>query len=287
MASADLAPSRPSLPDMPTVVIQPTSGWAALNLRELWRYRDLLFILAQRDVKLRYKQTALGVVWVVLQPLVSGLIFAVIFGRFANLPSGGVPYLLFVFCGLVAWTLFAGIVQRGGNSLIGNSGLIAKVYFPRLLIPFGSAAAVLVDFGVSLALAFAFMLGFQYPLSPQLAALPLFFAQALVCGIGVSLWLGGLNVRYRDFAYALPFVLQVWLYVSPVVYSASIIPERWRGLYALNPAAGFIEGFRWSLVGASAFEPVHFAVSALISIGVFVSGLFFFRRVERGFADVV
>lgn len=271
----------------PSVVIQATSGWAAINLRELWRYRDLLFILAERDIKLRYKQTALGVVWVVLQPLIAALIFATIFGRFAKLPSEDVPYLLFVFCGLLVWNFFAAIVQRAGNSLVANSALVSKVYFPRLLLPFGSAIAVMLDFVVTLVIVGIIMLVYRQPITPNLLLLPLFFVMALVAGIGVSLWLGGLNVRYRDFAYVIPFLLQVWLYASPVVYSSSIISQEYRWLYALNPAAGFVEGFRLALLGKSSFLPEQFALSALVAALIFISGIFFFRRVERSFADVV
>ena len=264
-----------------------TRGWAALNLRELWHYRDLLTILAQRDVKLRYKQTLLGVAWVVLQPLVASLIFAVIFGLFARLPSDGVPYLLFVFTGMLPWNYFSGALQRAGNSLIGDARLISKVYFPRLIIPLASTFAVLIDFLVSLAVFFVLMFFYRYGLSWQIVALPFFLLLTTLCAVGVSLWLSALNVQYRDFMYALPFLIQVWMFASPVVYSSSLIPERWRWLYALNPAVGFIEGFRWSLLGQSTLDWWMVACSTLISLLAFVSGAFFFRRVERTFADVI
>jgi len=276
------APSR-----HPTVVVQPTHGLAALNLRELWAYRDLLLILATRDVKLRYKQTALGVIWVILQPLVAALIFAIIFGGFAKLPSDGSPYLLFVFCGMLPWNLFAGALQRAGNSLIGNSNLISKVYFPRVIIPIASTAAVLIDFVVSLALLLIFMLIYQVAPTWRLITLPFFLLLTLLAAIGVSLWLSGLNVYYRDFMYALPFVIQVWLYASPVAYATTLVPAQWRVLYGLNPAVAFIEGFRWAVLGQSALTGEMVGSATLVSLVFFVSGLYVFRRIERGFADVL
>ena len=277
--------SRP--PRRPSRVIQPTRGWSALNLRELWKYRDLLWILAGRDVKLRYKQTALGVVWVVLQPLVGALIFAVIFGGFARLPSDGSPYILFVFSGLLPWNYFAGALQRAGNSLITDSRLISKVYFPRLLIPLASTAAVLIDFVVTLVVFAVLMFIFHVPPTWRLLALPFFLVLTTLVAVGVSLWLSAFNVQYRDFMYAIPFLIQVWMYASPVVYATSIVPERWRALFSLNPAVGFIEGFRWSLLGSSALTPSMVLVTAAVGVLVFVSGAYIFRRVERGFADVL
>ena len=281
------APGQETPARRPVVVITASRGWAGLNLRELWQYRDLLLILAGRDVKLRYKQTALGITWVILQPLVAALIFAVIFGRFAQLPSDGTPYLLFVFCGLLPWNYFAGVLARAGNSLITDARLISKVYFPRLLIPLASTGAVLIDFAVSLAVLVVLM-GF-YRVAPtwHLVALPFILALTTLLATGVSLWLAALNVRYRDFSYAMPFLIQVWLYATPIAYAASIVPERWRLLYALNPAVGFVEGFRWALLGRSALTPGMLATTTIIAALVFVGGAYFFRRIERGFADVV
>jgi lipopolysaccharide transport system permease protein len=271
----------------PAVIIQPASGWAFLNLHEIWAYRDLLWILAGRDIKLRYKQTALGVIWVVLQPLVSALIFAGIFGNLANLPSDGHPYLLFVFAGLLPWNLFAGALQRAGNSLVSDARLITKVYFPRLLIPLASTAAVLVDFLVALAVMAVLLAAYQTPLTARILALPFFLLLTLLTATGTSLWLSALNVRYRDFMYALPFLVQVWLYASPVTYATSLIPDHWRWVYGLNPAVGFIEGVRWSLLGRSALSLEMLVGAMLAALLVFISGAFFFRRVERSFADVV
>jgi len=277
-----LPPARP-----PFVVIQPTQGWIALDLGELWKYRDLLWLLAGRDVKLRYKQTALGLAWVVLQPLVAALIFAVIFGRFGNLPSDGSPYILFVFTSLLPWNLFAGALQRAGNSLVTDSRLISKVYFPRLIIPLASTGAVLIDFGVTLAVLVVLMALYRVPLTWHVLALPFFLLQTAVLGVGVSLWLSALNVQYRDFMYALPFLIQVWMYASPVVYSASLVPERWRFLFSLNPAVGFIEGFRWSLLGTNSLTPAMVAVTTVMGLLILLGGAYVFRRIERRFADVL
>ncbi|MDO8502343.1 MAG: ABC transporter permease [Gemmatimonadaceae bacterium] len=271
----------------PTVVIEPTSGWSALNLRELWTYRDLLMILAGRDIKLRYKQTGLGITWVVLQPLVAALIFTVMFGRFAKLPSDGHPYLVFVFSGVVVWNYFAAVLQRAGNSLITDQRLITKVYFPRLAIPLASTFSAMLDLLVSLGVLAVFMI--FYGISPtwRLLALPFFIALTAVTATGVSLWLSALNVKYRDFVHALPFLLQVWMFASPVAYATTIVPEKWRLYYSLNPAVAFIEGARWSVLGTSSITPAIVGITTVLSLAVFVGGAFFFRRVERGFADAV
>jgi lipopolysaccharide transport system permease protein len=271
----------------PTVIIEPTRGWSAINLKELWVYRDLLMILAGRDVKLRYKQTGLGVTWVVLQPLVAALIFSLMFGRFAKLPSDGHPYLLFVFSGILVWQYFASVLQRAGNSLITDQRLITKVYFPRLAIPLASTFSALIDLGVGL-LVLAVFMGI-YGIAPtwRLLALPGFIVLTALTATGVSLWLSALNVKYRDFAHATPFLLQVWMFASPVAYATSIVPEQWRVLYSFNPAVAFIEGARWSILGTSALDPRMVVIAAVIGIAVFIAGAFFFRRVERGFADAV
>ncbi len=272
----------------PVTVIRPTRGWAALNMGDLWRYRDLLLILAGRDVKLRYKQTLLGVTWVIIQPLITALIFTVIFGNFAKMPSDGQPYMLFTFAGLLSWNLFSQSLQRAGNSLVGSAAMITKVYFPRMSIPVASTGAVLVDFAVSLAVFVVLMVVYQVAPTWRLLTLPLFLILTLVTAVGVSLWLSALSVYYRDFMYAIPFVIQAWMYASPVAYAASVVPERWRLLYSLNPAMGFIEGFRWALLGGESPLTVQMvAISTLGALVAFVSGAFIFRRIERGFADVI
>ena len=269
------------------VRIKPASGWAALELGDLWRYRDLIYILMMRDIKLRYKQTALGVLWVILQPLIAALIFAVIFGRFAGLPSNGIEYLPFVFAGMLPWNLFAGALQRAGNSLISDSKLISKVYFPRIAIPVASSLAVLVDLFVALVVMGGLLVIYQIPLTLNLLALPLLLALTLLISIGLSLFLSALNVYYRDFMYALPFIVQVWMYASPVVYGDDLIPQALLGVYALNPMVGVIEGFRWALLGVGDFPLVPLALSVVIGILLFIGGAFVFQRVERNFADVI
>lgn len=271
----------------PTVVIEPTSGWSAINLRELWTYRDLLMILAGRDIKLRYKQTGLGITWVVLQPLVAALIFTVMFGRFAKLPSDGHPYLVFVFSGVVTWNYFSAVLQRAGNSLITDQRLITKVYFPRLAIPLASTFSAMIDLLVSLGVLAVFMIFYSISPTWRLLALPLFIALTALTATGVSLWLSAFNVKYRDFVYALPFLLQVWMFASPVVYATTIVPEKWRLYYSLNPAVAFIEGVRWSVLGTSSITPAMVGITTVLSLAVFVGGAFFFRRVERGFADAI
>lgn len=268
-------------------MIEPTSGWSALNLRELWTYRDLLMILAGRDVKLRYKQTALGIAWVILQPLVAALIFAVMFGRFARLPSDGHPYLAFVFTGVVIWNYFAAILQRAGNSLITDQRLITKVYFPRLAIPFASTFSAAIDLLVSLGVLAVILMIYGIAPTWRLVAFPFFIVLTAVAATGVSLWLSALNVKYRDFMYALPFLVQVWMFASPVAYATTLVPARLRILYGLNPVVAVIEGARWSVLGSSSMTAGIVVVSIALSIVLFVGGAFFFRRVERGFADVV
>ncbi len=284
-SSANQSAGKPAR--QPTVVIQATRGWLGVNLRELWAYRDLLLILAERDVKVRYKQTALGVAWVIIQPLVTALIFTVVFGGFARLPSDGYPYILFVFAGLLPWSLFSASLQRAGNSVVGNAGLISKVYFPRLLVPLASNGAILIDFAVSFAVFVVLMLVFQVIPSWHILALPFFLLITLVAAVGASLWLSALNVYYRDFMFALPFVIQAWTYASPVAYAISIVPAQWRWLFSLNPAVGFIEGFRWALLGSSGLTFEMIMLSTLSALVFLFSGIFFFRHMERGFADVI
>ena len=269
------------------MTIEAKSGWAAFDFREIWEYRDLLWVLVEREIKLRYKQTALGVIWVILQPLIAALIFAVILGRFAKLPSDDFPYLLFVFSGLVAWSYFAGAVQRGSNSLIANSQLITKVYFPRLLIPLANTMAAFVDFLVMLGIMLILMLAYRITPTLQLLTLPIFLFLLILTATGVTLWLAALSVRYRDFTYAVPFLLQVWMYSSPIIYPASVVPERWKLVYGLNPAVGLIEGFRWSLLGKGTITMETFFLTGAISLAVAIGGTLFFRGVERSFADVI
>ncbi|CAN5361549.1 ABC transporter permease [soil metagenome] len=272
---------------LPTIVIQPSSGWAALRLGEVWRYRELLYFLTWRDLKLRYKQTLIGAVWAVIQPFMTMVVFAVIFGRLVGVPSDGLPYPVFAYAALVPWTFFATSMTQAGMSLVRDSNLISKVYFPRLVSPTASVLSGVVDFGV----AFAVLLGVMawYGIVPGLAVLtiPFFLLLALLSSLGISLWLAALNVKYRDIRYTIPFLTQFWLYATPVAYPSSLIPEQWRLLYGLNPMAGVIEGFRWALLGTANPPGAMIVVSASIVIAIFVGGLFFFRRMEREFADVI
>ena len=284
------SPANPgTVPDSQLVHhrISPPTSWSDLSFSELWSFRDLFGILAFRDVKLRYKQTALGVTWVILQPLVSSLIFAAVFGNLAKLPSDGAPYILFVFAAMLPWNLFAGSLQRGGNSLVGDARLISKVYFPRIIIPIASAAAVLLDFAVACVV--MIVLSLLYGVAPSwtwLAVVPL-TALVFVVAIGSSLFFSALNVYYRDFSYALPFVIQVWMYGSPLVYSTSLVPPRWQFLYHLNPMAGIIDGFRWALLGNREFPATGLSLAVLGAAAMFLVGVYVFQRVERSFADVI
>jgi lipopolysaccharide transport system permease protein len=269
------------------VRIRPAGNWPGLGVRELWDYRDVMLMLAARDLRLRYKQTALGVAWVVLQPLVAGLIFAVIFGRFAQLPSGGRPYVLFVFAGLLGWNLFASIVQRAGNSLVAETKLITKVYFPRLLIPCAAAVAALVDYAVSLGVMAALLLWHGVWPGWWLALLPVVATVTVLFGVGLGLWVAALNVRYRDFMYALPFLIQVAMYASPVVYSLELVPAHWQAVFALNPLVGLLEGSRAALLGGGLADWSLLLCPVVAAVVALLSGAWYFRRVERDFADVL
>ncbi len=269
----------------PLIKIRPSTGWKAIDFREAWEFRDVMITLATRDVKLRYKQTFLGIAWVILQPLIAGLIFTAIFGYFAKLPSNGSPYLIFVFAGLIPWRLFADSLQRGGNSLVTEAKLITKVYFPRFIVPFSSSVAALIDYLVSLALMFVLM-GI-YGVAPSwnlLLIVPLLLLTVLL-STGMSLWLSALNVKYRDFMYAMPFLIQIWMYATPIVYSSEVIPPKWQLLFAANPMVGIIEGYRYALLESFSLTPHAIALSTAWAIAIFISGAFFFRRIEREFAD--
>ena len=271
----------------PEIVIEPSKGWVSLKLGELWQYRELLFFLIWRDVKVRYKQTSLGIAWAILQPLLTMVIFSVIFGQLAKLPSEGIPYPVFCYAALLPWQLFSGALTRIGSSLVGNATLLTKVYFPRLMIPLSSIGAGLVDFVISFFVFLGLMLYYDILPSWRIFCLPFLLLFLLLAALGIGLWLSALNVKYRDVQHIIPFLVQVWMFVSPVAYSAGLIPKGpWRFLYGLNPLAGVIQGFRWALVGG---EPPGglMLVSAAGVVLVFVSGLFYFKKMEKTFADVV
>ncbi len=231
------------------IVIRPERSWRQIELVDLWRYRELLYFLAWRDIKVRYKQTVLGVVWVVLQPILTMLIFSLIFGRIAGLPSEGIPYPVFVFAGLVPWQLFAYALTQSSTSLVVDQHLITKIFFPRLIIPIASVMAGLLDFFISMVVLLGLLLFFRIPLTPRLFTLPLFSLLALMAAISVGLWLSALNVQYRDVRYALPFLTMFWMYITPIAYSSELIPAPWRLLYSLNPMVGVVDGFRWAIIG--------------------------------------
>jgi len=270
---------------LPVRRIQSFSPWKILDPGELWRYRDLLRIMALRDIKLRYKQTLLGVVWVILQPLAAALIFAVIFGEFAGLPSGDVPYILLSYTGLMGWNFFSDAVTRASNSLVGQPALVTKIYFPRVIMPMSSVLGVVVDFLVGLCVAFALMIVFQYSPSWRLLMLPFFSILILLVAVGVGAWISALGVYYRDFVYVIPFLLQVWFYATPVAYIGSLVPDRWLLLYSLNPMVAGVEGIRWAMLGETSLSLNIFILSAGVGMLMLIGGLVFFHRVEHSMAD--
>jgi len=260
-------------------------------LADLWRYRELVYLLTWRDIKVRYKQTALGALWVIIQPTVSMVVFSVLFGQMLNVPSGGVPYPIFNFAALLPWNYFANSINKLSHSLVASSQLITKVYFPRLVIPISGVLSGLVDFGMAFLVLIGLMLFYQVAPTPAILLLPGFTLLALLTALGFGLWLAALNVRYRDVTYLVPFLVQVWMYVTPVLYGTTLIPERFRFLLALNPMTGVVEGFRWALLSRHLADPTPpgpmFAVSIAVTLVVLVSGIVFFRNTERSFADIV
>lgn len=279
--------ARPPLPRQPLVRIRPKRSHLAIDLRDLWRYRELLYFLTWRDLKVRYKQTVLGVAWAVIQPLFSMLIFTLFFGRLAGIPSENVPYPVFVYAGLLLWTFFANAVTSSSNSLVTNANLLTKVYFPRILVPAAAVAAGLAD----ILIAFVVMVGlmFYYGVLPSwnLLALPLPLALTTVLASGVGIGLAALNVKYRDIRFAVPFLIQLWMFLSPVIYPTSFVPQKWRWLLALNPLTGIIDSFRTSLFGHRAFNWDLIAISALVTLAVSVYGIYSFWRTEESFADII
>jgi lipopolysaccharide transport system permease protein len=271
------------------LVIRPRSGWQPVDLAELWRYRELLWFLALRDVKVRYKQTALGAAWAVIQPLFTMVVFTLFFGHLAGLDKrieGNTPYAVYAFTALLPWQLFAFALSQGSNSVVNSRGLITKVYFPRLIVPIAPLLCGLLDFAIGFGVLAGLMLWYGIVPGWPVLTLPLFILFALATSLAVSLWLSALNAMYRDVQYTLPFLTQFWLFLTPVAYPSSIVPERWRWLYGLNPMAGVVDGFRWALLGGSPPGPLVL-VSALATCALLVGGLFFYRRMERTFADVV
>jgi len=278
-----------SLPadNLPVLRIEPSRGWVSLQLHELWKYRELLYFLIWRDVKVRYKQTALGAAWAIIQPFFTMVIFSLFFGQLAKVPSDGVPYPIFSYAALVPWMFFAQGLNQAPTKLVGSANLITKVYFPRLAIPIAAVLSGVVDF----ALAFLVLLGMMlyYSIIPTFNALwlPLLLLLALVTSLGVGLWLSAMNVRYHDVQHVVPFLTQFWLFATPIAYPSSLLPEPWHTLYGLNPMVGVVEGFRWALLGTATAPGPMIACSACIALALLVSGGFYFRRMEKTFADVV
>ncbi|MGA7410029.1 MAG: ABC transporter permease, partial [Bryobacteraceae bacterium] len=270
-----------------TIRIVPPKGWFHVDLRELWHARELIYFFVWRDIKVRYKQTAIGAAWAVLQPLMTMLVFSLFFGRLAKIPSGGLPYPVFYLCALVPWLYFASAMQGATSVIVEQQKVITKVYFPRLVLPFSAVISPLLDFAIGFGLVLLMMA--YYGIRPTVATLllPLFVALAVFTALGVGLWLSALNAMYRDVRYVVPFLTQLWMFASPVAYPSSLVPERWRWLYGLNPMAGVIEGFRWALTGTSAAPTVLLAASSLGVLLVFAGGLFFFQKMEGIIADVV
>jgi lipopolysaccharide transport system permease protein len=282
MAPAGVATAAPS----PDVLIEPARGWPSLKLKELWEYRELLYFLAWRDVKIRYKQTVLGVAWAILQPVLTMLMFWVLFGRLAGIKSDGIPYPIFAFTALLLWSFFSNAVTTSSNSLVGSSNLITKVYFPRMVIPMASVGAGLLDLFISFPLLVVLGLYYGVALSWTVLMVPVIVLLTVLLAVGVGMWLSALNVKYRDVRFAVPFVVQLWLFASPIIYPSSMLPGGWRWLLRLNPLTGIIEGFRASLFGRQ-FDWTALGLSAAITVGILVYSAYAFRRVERSFADIV
>jgi lipopolysaccharide transport system permease protein len=288
--TTELSP-KPGLPPTATLIphihVEPSHGWISLDLREVWVYRELLYFLIWRDIKVRYKQTILGAGWAILQPFFTMVVFSIFFGRLAKVPSDGIPYPIFSFAALVPWTFFSNGLGQAANSLVGNSNLIKKVYFPRLVMPIASALSGIVDFIIAFGVLLGMMLFYGITPSWTIIWLPFFLLLALVTALGVGLWLSALNVQFRDVRYVVPFLTQFWLYATPVAYPSSLLPEPWRTLYGINPMVGVVEGFRWALLGLNTSPGSMIVISSLAAIGLLIGGAYYFRRMEKNFADVV
>jgi len=272
-----------------TIYIKPTTGLAALNLRDLWTYRELVYFMIWRDIRVRYKQTMLGATWAIIQPVLSMLVFTFIFGKVAKLPTdSNIPYPIFSYVALLPWGLFVTALNQASRSLTSNNNMITKIYFPRLVLPLASVLSGLVDFVIAFVILIGMMI--YYGIIPSLNALwalPLFLLLAIITALGVALWLAALNVQYRDVNYALPFMTQFWLFLTPVAYSATLISEKWQLVYSLNPMAGVVNGFRWALLGTDTGPGPEMAISVAISLLVLIGGLFYFRNMEKTFADTI
>jgi lipopolysaccharide transport system permease protein len=273
--------------DFPVIRIEPSKGWVSLKLNELWEYKELLYFLIWRDIKVRYKQTVLGAAWAIIQPFFTMVVFSLFFGRLAKIPSDGVPYPIFSFAALVPWTFFANGLSKASNSLVGSSNLIKKVYFPRLTIPIANVLSGVVDFVLAFMMLIGMMIFFGVTPTINVLWLPFFLLLALVTSLGVSLWLSAMNVQFRDVQHIIPFITQFWLFATPIAYPSSLLSEPWRTIYAINPMVGVVEGFRWALLSTDTAPGLMVLISSLVALAILVSGLFYFRRLEKTFADVV
>ena len=274
-------------PQEDVMFLRPSRGWSALNLRDLWLYRELVYFLTWRDIKVRYKQTVLGAGWAILQPLINMVVLSVIFGNFAKMPTEGIPRPIFTFAALLPWGLFSKALNDAGRSMLSNRNMITKIYFPRLIIPLSSVLGGVVDFLIQFGILILMMIYYGFPPTLNIWALPLFLLLALATALGFGLWLSALNVLYRDVNYILPFLTQLWVLVTPVAYSSKVVPDQWRILYALNPMVGVVEGFRWALLGTETVPGANMILSVVISLVLLVTGMYYFRRMERTFADMV
>lgn len=271
----------------PALRIQPTKGWTSLRLKEVWDYRELAGIFIWRDLKVRYKQTIVGALWAVIQPFLTMVIFSIFFGRLARVPSDNIPYPIFSYAALVPWTFFANSINLASNSLVGNADMIKKIYFPRLTMPVAAVLGGLVDFAFAFVILLVMMLYYGYIPTINILFFPLFLLLAMITALGISLWFSAMNVQYRDVRYMIPFITQAWLFATPVAYPSSMLSEPWRTLYGLNPMVGVIEGFRWALLGTETAPGPMILVSFFVALIILVSGLYYFRRVEKIFADVI
>jgi lipopolysaccharide transport system permease protein len=272
---------------LPMTRRQPSKGWAWPKLRELWEFRELLYFFAWRDIKVRYKQTVLGALWAIIQPFLTMVIFSLFFGRLAKVPSDGLPYPIFSYAALVPWSFFANAITQASNSLVLNSNMIKKIYFPRLSLPVATVLAGVLDFLLAFLVLLGMMLYYGVVPTINILWLPFFLLLALVTSLGVSLWLAAMNVQFRDVRYMVPFLTQVWLFLTPIAYPSSLLSEPWRTVYGINPMAGVVDGFRWALLGTDTAPGPMMVVSVVVALILFVSGAFYFRRMEQSFADVL
>ncbi len=279
--------AKSSLKNVRPYRIQPTKGWTSLKMNEVWDHRELISIFVWRDLKVRYRQTVIGILWAVLQPFLTMVIFSVFFGRLAGIPSDGIPYPIFSYAALVPWTFFANSISQSSSSMVGNADMIKKIYFPRLTMPLASIFGGLVDFILAFIILLGMMLFYGYYPTINTLWLPFFILLAMMTAIGVGLWLGAMNVKYRDVRYMVPFIIQAWLFATPVAYPSSLLSEPWRTLYGLNPMASVVEGFRWALLGTDTAPGSMVAVSFVVSCLLLLSGVYYFRRMEKTFADVI